>query len=263
MHKTKSEFENIYKEHYNKLFNVAYHITGNKEDAEDSLQEAYLNAYKAFSTFHEQSSISTWLYRITVNSSLKLIKKRKTLLITDFAAKDNVSELELLDKLKSAESVENTVIVNDIREMCLNMFLNCMPRKQRITFVLKVLLQMSVNEVSLIMNISKEAVKVNVYRAKQLMKENIGERCSLINPNNPCKCNLWIKYIYDNNLQSKLPVTGIIDVNHDYVSLVNSEIDFVSKLIRIYNTHPAHLSSTEFIDKMKEIILNKNLKIFS
>lgn len=171
MQKTKREFEDIYKEHYSKLFNVAYRITGNREDAEDSLQEAYLNAYKAFSAFQGQSSISTWLYRITVNSALNSIKKRKTLLITDFAAKQDISEIELLDKLKAGESVEKTVLVNDIHEMCLNMFLNCMPRKQRVTFVLKVLMQMSVNEVSLIMDISKGAVKIDLRLSKKKLYE--------------------------------------------------------------------------------------------
>ena len=70
-------FDKVYEEQYDKLYKLAYRLTANKQEAEDVLQEAFLNAYSAFPKFQNKSQISTWLYRIVVNCSYKNMKKLK------------------------------------------------------------------------------------------------------------------------------------------------------------------------------------------
>ena len=58
------------------IYRVALKMLNNESDAEDILQETFLKAFNAVKNFQERSSISTWLYRIAVNESLMLIRKR-------------------------------------------------------------------------------------------------------------------------------------------------------------------------------------------
>ncbi len=60
-----------------KVFRLAYRITGNEADAEDVVQDAFLRVYRGLGKFDERSQFSTWLYRITTNAALDLIRKRR------------------------------------------------------------------------------------------------------------------------------------------------------------------------------------------
>ncbi|HYF74954.1 MAG TPA: RNA polymerase sigma factor [Candidatus Nitrosocosmicus sp.] len=252
------DLNSLYEQHYDKLFTVAYRLTGSREDAEDVVQEAFLNACKAFHTFQGNSSLSTWLYRIVVNCSYRYMKKLKKLPVVDISARLNVSEKVFFEMIKSEESVEDIVMTNDMRETCLQLFLKCMPQKQKIAFVLKVLLGLTTEEVAAIMDISEGAVKTNVYRARLVMKDNIEDKCSYINPNNPCNCKNWVAYAIRNNKMSMIPKARM-ENTVNYEDIYRSEIDFLSKVVMLYGNSPERRPYGEFIDRMKGIISNHSL----
>jgi len=71
-------FAQIVEDHADLAYNVAYRMLRNVEDAEDAVQEAFISAYRSFSKFKGQSKVSTWIYRIVVNSCLMKIRKEKS-----------------------------------------------------------------------------------------------------------------------------------------------------------------------------------------
>src|SRR5918999_4444938 len=73
----RAAFERLIEEYADRIYNVALRITGNRADAEDSMQEAFLSAYRAWSAFRGQSTPSTWLYRIAVNEALMRVRGRR------------------------------------------------------------------------------------------------------------------------------------------------------------------------------------------
>ncbi len=72
-----SAFEQLYHTHGARLKSIAYHIVGNRQDAEDAVQEAFLKLYKAIEGFQAHSSIGTWLCRIVINVCYDLARKRR------------------------------------------------------------------------------------------------------------------------------------------------------------------------------------------
>src|SRR5258708_580068 len=70
-------FEQVYVTHAGRLKSVAHHILGNRQDAEDAVQETFLKLYRGIDGFHGQSSIATWLCRIVINVSYDLARKRR------------------------------------------------------------------------------------------------------------------------------------------------------------------------------------------
>ncbi|MGE5627884.1 MAG: RNA polymerase sigma factor [Solirubrobacterales bacterium] len=255
-------FEQIYEVHYERLYKLAYRLMGSREEAEDILQEAFLNAYKAYPKFRNESQVGTWLYTIVTNCAYKSMKKLKRLPVYDIAPRFDMTKEEFFEKMKYYEPVENEVMLNCMREQCLQLFLKCMPIKQRTAFVLQVLLGLSCQEVSNIMDISAGAVKTNVYRARLRMKENMEDKCSYINPNSPCQCKNWVAYAVANN---KMDMILEIDLDKelDYTSIFKKEMSFLERLVFLYDKYPKMNTGEDFIKKMKNIISEKSLKILS
>src|SRR6058998_1462735 len=73
-----SAFEELVRRYDRNVFRIAQHITQNREDAEDVVQEAFLKAYGNLAKFQEQSKFYTWLVRIAVNEALMKLRRRRT-----------------------------------------------------------------------------------------------------------------------------------------------------------------------------------------
>src|SRR6202045_3600597 len=71
-------FSELVRRYEGKIFRLAQHITQNREDAEDILQEAFLKAYEHLDQFQGNSKFYTWIVRIAVNQALMKLRKRKT-----------------------------------------------------------------------------------------------------------------------------------------------------------------------------------------
>ena len=70
-------FEQLYRLHAPRLNSIACHIAGNRQDAEDAVQETFVKLYRAIHGFHGQSSLGTWLCRIVINVCYDLARKRQ------------------------------------------------------------------------------------------------------------------------------------------------------------------------------------------
>ena len=70
-------FEELVRRYDRNVFRIAQHITQNREDAEDVVQDAFLKAYGNLAQFQEQSKFYTWLVRIAVNEALMKLRRRK------------------------------------------------------------------------------------------------------------------------------------------------------------------------------------------
>jgi RNA polymerase sigma-70 factor (ECF subfamily) len=138
-----------------------------------------------------------------------------------------------------------------------------MPEKQRIAFTLKVLLDLTVAEIASIMDISEGAVRVNIYRARQHMKNNMEGRCSLIDSRNPCNCNLWTKFIRDGGmLKPAATIPEPADIKNG-TAVFNKELLLLARIKSLYDTVPAKSGENRYAGILKEIIARKKLRVLS
>lgn len=70
-------FQSLVEQHSRAVFRLAFRITRNEMDAEDAVQETFLRTYQKLSSFDGRASFSTWLYRITANSSIDVLRRRR------------------------------------------------------------------------------------------------------------------------------------------------------------------------------------------
>ena len=156
-----------------KIFRLTQHITGNREDAEDALQETFLKAYSRLDQFHGDSRFYTWLVRIAVNESLMKLRKRKT---TAAVSLDEPVESDgnfMPREVASWDpSPEERYAQTELREI-LDRTVQALPPIFRTVFILRDLDHLSTEETAEALDISVPAVKSRLLRARLQLREDL------------------------------------------------------------------------------------------
>jgi RNA polymerase sigma-70 factor (ECF subfamily) len=170
-----SAFEQLVKRYDRNIFRLAQHITQNREDAEDVVQEAFLKAYTHLNGFQEQSKFYTWLVRIAVNESLMKLRRRradKTVsLDQEIETEDNSMPREVADWSPNPEQVYTQSEMNQI----LTKTIGGLPGGFRTVFVLRDVEGLSTEETAEALQLSVPAVKSRLLRARLQLRERLSK----------------------------------------------------------------------------------------
>ena len=159
----KSAFEELVRRHQELVFSLAYKLTGNRELANDVAQEAFIRAWKAIQKFRGDSTFSTWIYRITVNTAWTLRKKAKKHYSLNI---EETQEPVVIDEKKDPEFLA----INSDLSAVLKKALDQIPVEQRIIVELKNIEGRSHKEIAEYLDISVTAAKVRLHRAHQKLR---------------------------------------------------------------------------------------------
>jgi RNA polymerase sigma-70 factor (ECF subfamily) len=164
---TRAAFERLVEEYADRIYNVALRITGNQADAEDSMQDAFLQAYRSWSSFRGQSAPTTWLYRIAVNAALRRVQSRRPMeYLTELAVEEEVVDWsgDLAERAHSAEQRERILAGIDL-----------LPPDERAALVLRDVDGLSTAEAAAALEITEQALKSRLHRARVLLRQHLGE----------------------------------------------------------------------------------------
>jgi RNA polymerase sigma-70 factor (ECF subfamily) len=170
-----SAFEELVERYDRKLFRIAEHITHNREDSQDAVQEAFLKAFEHVGDFREHSQFSTWLIRITVNQALMKLRKRRTSkevpLDEDFQAEGDVFPREVADWAPNPEELYR---VSELRDILIKALEGLRPIL-RTVFVLRDVEELSIDQTAEILHLTPPAVKARLWRARLQLREILSE----------------------------------------------------------------------------------------
>jgi RNA polymerase sigma-70 factor, ECF subfamily len=159
------DFERLIKMYESNVFRVSIGLLHNKEDAEEVTQDVFLKVYRSLSTFNKKSAFSTWLYRLTINTCLNFLRKKKrNLLWTGLSEMFQISSRETSSEAGMISRSDNEIIKQAI---------DSLPQKQRFAFVLTKYEELPQKEVAAIMKLSEGAVEQLVLRAKNNLRKNL------------------------------------------------------------------------------------------
>ena len=154
-------FENIYKENSGFVYNVAFRIVNNKQDAEEVAQDVFLSIHHNLRNFRFQSSFKTWAYRITVNCAINHIKKmaRERNRIKEYG-----NNLIQSGEISQQPEVEKR---NDGQEEIISSLLGHLDANQRACIVLRNIEGLSYQEISDTLKININTVRTRLKRARE------------------------------------------------------------------------------------------------
>lgn len=159
-------FTDIVERHKDHAFNLALRICGNREEAEEIAQDAFMKAFRSLNSFRMKSSFSTWLYRIVYNTSVSLVRTRKKgiLSLEEFPADAS----DFIGNNTSEEEAET-----EYRNSLVSFALQKLNEDERAIITLFYYEEMNTDEIAEITGLGKSNIKVRLFRARQKMSEVI------------------------------------------------------------------------------------------
>ncbi|WP_409252565.1 RNA polymerase sigma factor SigW [Bacillus sp. SCS-153A] len=164
-----AEVVELYKD---KVFQICFRMLGNRHEAEDIAQEAFIRAYVNIHTFNQKRKFSTWLYRIATNLCIDRIRKKKP----DYYLDAEVTGTEGLTMYSQVaaegqlpeEEVEGMELQAEIQRQILKL-----PDKYRSAIVLKYIEELSLLEISEILDLPLGTVKTRIHRGREALRKQL------------------------------------------------------------------------------------------
>src|SRR2546423_8037232 len=173
-------YEELVRRHMNSTYRIVYRVVPHKEEAEDITQDVFVKVYHGIKKFEQQSSFSSWLYRIATNSALDTLDKTKR-------HRKNIAPLTSQNNMKNetdsfnlpalpAEGPEEKVIQKELRE-CIDSVLKKLDREQARLLVMRDFEDLSYDEIARALQLGLSAVKMRIHRSRLAFQEMFSQFC--------------------------------------------------------------------------------------
>jgi RNA polymerase sigma-70 factor, ECF subfamily len=159
------DFELLINKYQPSIFRLSIGLLHNREDAEELTQDVFIKLYLSLSTFNKKSAFSTWLYRLTINTCLNALKKKKK--------GQFWTALSETLRLSSNEVSAEAAMINRSDDELIRQAIDHLPLKQRLAFIMTKYENLPQREVATIMKLTEGSVEQLVLRAKNNLRKNL------------------------------------------------------------------------------------------
>ncbi|MBL8028922.1 MAG: RNA polymerase sigma factor [Fibrobacteres bacterium] len=239
---TDLEFNSLVDKHGKKVYNLAFRITGSREDAEDIAQETFLQIFNCYDKFRRESDIFTWIYKITFNCALKYKSKLTKEYVESLDEKIELLKDDIPEEVRSWYSTPEQdayigELLKEIRHGCMHFLSFILPENQRIVYVMRNVLDFSHKEISDIIGLDENVIKVRLNRARNSLLQYFSKRCQWITKDSTCSCKSRIGFAlaYDPEILKRVKAHA-----HD-VGIVSSrelESTYSANIDELYQKFP-------------------------
>ena len=160
-------FRALVERHSRTIFRLAHRMTGNEHDAEDVVQETFLRAFRQLDRFEARANFGTWLYRIAVNCSIDLMRKRRE--TTTVEADDMERMASAAPGRPDAPDLDRLVFSAEVRQRVAGA-LERLSQMERAAFVLRHFEGQSIEEIGRALGLRTNATKHSIFRAVRKMR---------------------------------------------------------------------------------------------
>jgi RNA polymerase sigma-70 factor, ECF subfamily len=176
----KRAFEEVMRRHNRMLFRTARAILRDDSEAEDALQDAYIQAFRSMQSFRGESKLSSWLVRIVANQALMRRRKRLRGAQVISIREDYGRSLEPMeeDDMSDREGPERAAGRAELRRL-LEARIDSLPDAFRAVFVLRAVEELSVEETAAALGIPEATVRTRFFRARSLLREAFSQEIDL------------------------------------------------------------------------------------
>jgi RNA polymerase sigma factor (sigma-70 family) len=166
----KGAFDDLYQRHAEKMLRITYRITRNRQDAEDAVQECFLNAFIHLKNFDGRSRFSTWLTRIAMNAALMKLRKNHASREVPTGVSVETSELCSERQVSDFSPNPEEICTTNEREATLRDAIAKLRPSLRKALEIHTLQERSLEETATVLGISVAAVKARVFHARATLR---------------------------------------------------------------------------------------------
>ncbi len=165
-------FESLMRQYQTPVYNLCYRMLGDPEDAADMTQETFLKVWKNLEGFHMQSAFSTWLYRLASNSCLDLLRSKKRKPTISLLQEDDDGEQVTIDPADPSPLPEEVLIKKEEQQLLRDALMS-LDEQQRSILTLRVVRDLSYEDIASILQIKEGTVKSRLARARENLRKKV------------------------------------------------------------------------------------------
>jgi RNA polymerase sigma-70 factor (ECF subfamily) len=168
-------YDKIVELYQKRIYALSFNLMRNQMDAQDVAQEVLLTLFKKIHTFQGKSAFSSWVYRITLNSSymkLRSKKKEPKISIDDLLPSFNSTGFQQEKIQDWSENTESLLFTNETREI-ISKAVGLLPEKEKVVFLLRDVEGLSTEKVSEVLDLTIPAVKSRLHRARLFLRKKL------------------------------------------------------------------------------------------
>ena len=168
-------YDKIVELYQKRIYALSFNLMRNQMDAQDVAQEVLLTLFKKIHTFQGKSAFSSWVYRITLNSSymkLRSKKKEPKISIDELLPSFNSTGFQQEKVQDWSENTESLLFTNETREI-INKAVGLLPEKEKVVFLLRDVEGLSTEKVSEVLDLTIPAVKSRLHRARLFLRKKL------------------------------------------------------------------------------------------
>ncbi|MDX2502539.1 MAG: sigma-70 family RNA polymerase sigma factor [Deltaproteobacteria bacterium] len=169
------KFQDLVKRYEQKLYNFSLRMCRNTSDAEDMIQDTFLNVFKYLKNFRHETKFKNWLYKVAASTCIKKRRKSKfapdkELSLDEFLPND---EAEKPDSVPEWAMLPLDKLLNEELSSVINTTILTLPKKYRVVIILRDIEGFSTAETAQILNLSPSNVKVRLHRARLFLRDKL------------------------------------------------------------------------------------------
>lgn len=168
-------FRTLFQTFHDRMYNLAFRMLHNAEDAEEVLQEAFLSIFDKIGTFQGKSKLSTWIYVVTSNAALTRIRKNQSRPVT-YVDESNLKDKSLFRNEDVVFQIEShdPLVVEELKKK-LDDAITMLPDGYREIFIMREVEKIPVKEIARVVGINEGAVKTRLHRSRLMLRARLSD----------------------------------------------------------------------------------------
>lgn len=168
----RTAFEQLVELYKEKIYYLAFRMLGNRQEAEDIIQETFIRVYKNLHKYDQTQKFSTWIYRIATNLCIDRLRKRKASYSLDAEMSDG-DGLDGYDRIESQEITPEKQLLITETQTQIRDAIDKLPEKYKSVVVLRYLHDMSLQEISDILHMPITTIKTRIHRGREFLRRKL------------------------------------------------------------------------------------------
>jgi RNA polymerase sigma-70 factor (ECF subfamily) len=233
------DIDTLIERHSKRVFNLAFRVTGNRQDAEDVVQETFLRVFQGLAGFRGECTISTWIHRIALNASLKVKRKLDASYLESLDEKIEAFSEDIPAEVQDwfddpHKAVYLQALLTEVNQGCLHFMAFRLTDEQRIPYVMYTILRFTYREIADVLEISEGVVKSRLHRAHAALEKFFSSRCQWLNPAHSsctCKSRVGFALAYDPELLGRIRLKArATPADPALIEFLRRQVDQISDL---------------------------------
>ena len=234
-----------------RIYGLAVRMLGHVADAEDATQEILVKLATRLSSFRGDSTFVTWAYSVAINHLRSFRRSRPE----DYGLSFD-SFGQIIDEGAAgdpAPSGQAAVLAEEVRIVCTTGMLLCLDREHRLAYLLGEVLELAGDEAAAVLEISVDAFRMRLMRARRDLLEFVQKRCGVYDGANRCRCSTQVPYASRNGMLDPARLTFAVHSRR----AANPERDEMLGLLdvaAVFRSHPDYAAPDKLVEALQKIL---------